>query len=334
MTSGSATVRRMTPRGKAALSVFKLEGDLPDLLLTDSGRARRWPAPGSVSVAWVGVRGRLLDQVVVLRTPDGAELHLHGSESLEAELLMLLAEFGVEHEPAVAAPAPRSLPEARACASALHGELSVLALLAREACARGHTTPGLAARLAPAISAIPLGRRLAKPAVVRLVGPPNVGKSTLFNALLGRQRALTSPREGTTRDRVSALVAWRGIPVELQDTEGVDGDPTDQADRGSADLLVDVLAAPAAPQRDGDEVLQVLGRADLFPGKAGVSGRTGQGIEALVRAASDRLQLTSDAVAHAVAPLDASLAELLMRAVELPCRDVIHTDPRDHRGGT
>jgi tRNA modification GTPase len=57
---------------------------------------------------------------------------------------------------------------------------------------------------------------------VVLAGLPNAGKSTLFNALVGREAALVSAREGTTRDYLSAVVTWHGHDVELVDTAGCD----------------------------------------------------------------------------------------------------------------
>jgi tRNA modification GTPase len=90
---------------------------------------------------------------------------------------------------------------------------------------------------------------------VVLVGPPNVGKSRLFNALLGQDRAIVSPRAGTTRDYLSALCDCDGLSVELVDTAGIEaaGDTIAvqaqilralQADR--ADLLLECRSAETA----------------------------------------------------------------------------------------
>ena len=57
---------------------------------------------------------------------------------------------------------------------------------------------------------------------VVLVGPPNVGKSRLFNALLGQDRAIVSPQAGTTRDYLSALCDCEGLTVDLVDTAGIE----------------------------------------------------------------------------------------------------------------
>ncbi len=66
-----------------------------------------------------------------------------------------------------------------------------------------------------------LGRRAREGARLALVGRPNVGKSSLFNALLGESRALVAEIAGTTRDAVSERLDLGGIPVRLIDTAGL-----------------------------------------------------------------------------------------------------------------
>lgn len=66
----------------------------------------------------------------------------------------------------------------------------------------------------------PWGRRLREGAVVALVGEPNVGKSSLFNALLQDDRAIVAESPGTTRDYLEAWIEIAGIPVRLVDTAG------------------------------------------------------------------------------------------------------------------
>jgi len=67
----------------------------------------------------------------------------------------------------------------------------------------------------------PLGQRLTTPWRVVLAGPPNVGKSSLINAIVGYQRSIVFDQPGTTRDVVTATTAIDGWPIELSDTAGL-----------------------------------------------------------------------------------------------------------------
>ena len=91
---------------------------------------------------------------------------------------------------------------------------------------------------------------------VALVGPPNAGKSSLLNALLGRDRAIVSPEPGTTRDIVEGTIGIAGVPVRLLDTAGLDIPPDAIEAEGirrsrrameESDLLLVVLDASIPP---------------------------------------------------------------------------------------
>ena len=141
-----------------------------------------------------------------------------------------------------------------------------------------------------------------------IVGRPNVGKSSLFNCLLQRDRAITSPTAGTTRDAINETASFEGIPVELVDTAGIhatgDAIEAEGVERSrqamqEADLALVVfdLSQPLHPadselrSRAGRacETLPVGNKADL-PARLEtdepllrVSAKTGEGIEALRR---------------------------------------------------
>jgi GTPase len=65
--------------------------------------------------------------------------------------------------------------------------------------------------------------------IVALVGRPNVGKSTLFNRLVGERKSIVEDEPGTTRDRVYAPAEWTNRPFLLVDTGGIDIGATDKA---------------------------------------------------------------------------------------------------------
>lgn len=80
-----------------------------------------------------------------------------------------------------------------------------------------------------------------KPATALLVGRANVGKSTLFNRLLNKHQAITSPQAGTTRDLNRALLDWRDKSFWLIDSGGFNRTDKDDVNRGSQRLLQKAL---------------------------------------------------------------------------------------------
>jgi tRNA modification GTPase len=85
-------------------------------------------------------------------------------------------------------------------------------------------------RIDRALATADSAARLREGFTVVIAGPPNVGKSTLMNALAGRDVAITSPIPGTTRDLIEVFLDLRGYPVMLVDTAGIreSDDPIEQ----------------------------------------------------------------------------------------------------------
>jgi len=71
------------------------------------------------------------------------------------------------------------------------------------------------------LATAPEGERLREGALLVIAGPPNAGKSSLFNALLGRERAIVTEIPGTTRDAIEAHAVIEGFPFRLIDTAGL-----------------------------------------------------------------------------------------------------------------
>jgi len=175
----------------------------------------------------------------------------------------------------------------------------------------------VAERIERLIASAPMAERVRRGALVVLVGPPNAGKSSLFNALLGTSRALVTEIPGTTRDAIEAPADFLGWPVRLVDTAGL-GESTDPIDvlgqamsrryLEGADLVLycheaggrsggkarDAAGQSRPPALPPDRFLEVHTKADLVPGAGdhetlSVSALTGAGLDRLRRAVAERL---------------------------------------------
>ena len=93
--------------------------------------------------------------------------------------------------------------------------------------------------------------------IVALVGRPNVGKSTLFNRLVGERLAIVDEVPGTTRDRIYAETTWNGRAFGLVDTGGID--PTQGGKSvlsvGSSDFIEDIKVQALIAIQDSDAIL-------------------------------------------------------------------------------
>ncbi|MEA3541782.1 MAG: tRNA uridine-5-carboxymethylaminomethyl(34) synthesis GTPase MnmE [Pseudomonadota bacterium] len=138
----------------------------------------------------------------------------------------------------------------------------------------------------------PSAERLRDGVRVVLAGPPNAGKSTLLNALVGREAAIVSDIAGTTRDRIEVPAAIGGVAFLFTDTAGLREETGDaieaigidraRAALDAADIIVWLGEPDALPRADAILVAAQSDRgAGDRPGLA-LSARTGEGMAALV----------------------------------------------------
>src|SRR3984885_8430971 len=125
------------------------------------------------------------------------------------------------------------------------------------------------ALLQPVADSFARGRIVQAGLMLAIVGRPNAGKSSLFNRIVQRERAIVTAVPGTTRDLVTERVSLGGIPVELVDTAGM-REASDEAEQigvrksrealADADMVLMVLDATAAPAPEELDLLATLAR--------------------------------------------------------------------------
>jgi tRNA modification GTPase len=260
-----------------------------------------------------------VDDVVLARRPNSPtpvwEIHCHGGHAMRAGLIEQLVRAGAE---------PIPWPEFERLAGRRASDVEILEQLPRATAPRaadlllqqwGGTLDRAIdqarqnkdlASVARMLGWWDLGRHLVEPWEIVLVGEPNVGKSSLLNAVAGFERAIVSPAAGTTRDLLSVDVSLLGWPFRWIDGAGLrhTSDPIEQegVDRirrriESADLSVRIvdLSTPAndplLASLDVAADLTVGNKLDLAPpGRSSstpptdldVSAATGQNIDRLI----------------------------------------------------
>ncbi len=154
------------------------------------------------------------------------------------------------------------------------------------------------------LASAPAGERLREGALVVIAGRPNAGKSSLFNALLGSDRALVTEIAGTTRDAIEAQLSFLDWPVRLVDTAGLRstedrieamGVEVSRRWLDAADLVLLCVESGVEPSEEERELLDarpallVRTKSDLVPRPGGVSAVTGEGLDQLRRDVAERL---------------------------------------------
>jgi tRNA modification GTPase len=174
----------------------------------------------------------------------------------------------------------------------------------------------LAAALAQLAASYSYGRMVRQGFTLAIVGRPNAGKSSLFNRLLQRERAIVTAQPGTTRDPISETLSLDGIPVELIDTAGLRDAPEGEAEQlgiarsraamAEADFILHVVdaALPAHPEDDATRAFIadrphaiVYNKADLIATREATrlytSAMTSEGIDQLKQAILQTLTVST-----------------------------------------
>lgn len=242
-TAPELTAALLTPSGRGAVAVIRVHNSEP----TDSDRAASVVETGFVAISGKSLSqqpvGRLCyghwvteqssEDVVVCRTNESTvEVSCHGGRAAVNRILKTLTTAGASivdwqtQESNISSPFEREVADALAKATTartaailleqsagrLSNELEQLLTVDPEA---------LTPRLAELLRWSDFGLHLTQPWRVVIAGRPNVGKSTLINALLGYTRAIVFDQPGTTRDVVTGGTAFEGWPFQLADTAGI-----------------------------------------------------------------------------------------------------------------
>ena len=240
MTDGSHNFVMLTPPGRGAIATLVVEGAMAvqivgQLFLPASGEPLASQPPGKISFGrWLSMDGE--EVVVCRRSPDRVEIHCHGGVAAPTAIEQSLAKQGCQqlewtawlrgkHDPitaeaAIALAAARTERTAAILLDQYNGALR-RAITQFDESLRAGDVESAQAQLAGLIRNATIGRHLIEPWRVVLAGRPNVGKSSLINALVGYRRSLVYDAPGTTRDVVTATTALDGWPVELADTAGL-----------------------------------------------------------------------------------------------------------------
>jgi tRNA modification GTPase len=203
------------------------------------------------------------------------------------------------------------------------------------------------------------GERLREGFSVAIMGPPNAGKSSLFNALARREAAIVSPHEGTTRDILEVALDLGGYPVLLADTAGlrrtrneIEAEGVRRAERrgGDADLRIFVLDAERVAEQlpnilnlKKDQDLVLANKMDLLDGRQlpalgipifQVSVHSGSGLNELITQIGEKAAQAMDLEgspaltrARHRAALEEALAAL-RRGAEAPDPELLAEDLR------
>lgn len=309
------SVQVLTAAGRSAVAVIRWSGPDSDRMLAEcfAAATERPMRTGQVRFgSWHGGRQDVIgESVVVTAVHDGAgqgyEVHCHGGPIAVGRVVDDLRGLGCEEvELFEGSSELECTAEKLLCHCTTARTAGVVMDQIRGTLRRWLANPGNGGITAAQILRYAdLTMRISQPLSVVLVGSPNVGKSSLINALLGYERSITLDQPGTTRDLLHASTAMDGWPVQLSDTAGLrdtdeeiesEGIRRASAAAAAADLVVLVADSDSSFQTDQGwkDVIRVRNKVDLQQGpisvdEIGTVATTGAGVDRLRDAITRRL---------------------------------------------
>ncbi len=368
---GATLVTVLTAEGRSAIAVVVVAGPnavsaVDQHFQAANGRPLHQQSLGRIVYGQWG-EGIGEDLVVCRRDPSTVEVHCHGGAASIAQVVSHLTAAGCEPtdwrhwladqtEDLLVCEAHTALADASTLRTATilldqyHGALRCEVTEIGQVLSSGAVELGRD-KLRDLLRYAELGRHLTQPWRVVIAGLPNVGKSSLINAIVGYQRAIVFDRPGTTRDVVSATTAIEGWPVKLSDTAGLHptadelecaGIALAHVQLAEADLVVWVLDAVTVETQttasldelvgqqfelagvdiNRSSLVVVVNKIDLFHSQASfeestiaISALKGTGLDGLFEAIACSLVPQSPAAGAAV-PFTQRQVLLLEQAVE------------------
>lgn len=284
----------LTPNGRGAIATISVQGTdaveiAAALFISATNRSVQREPIGSILFGnWKSTESSSEELVVCRTGADIVEVQCHGGPAAVEAILNSLSSRGCVVRPWTESLGDENIivAEARMALAGAITERTAMLLLAQLNGALGDHINQIAelcsdkpeqavSELDSLVRSFEIGSHLTVPWKVVVSGPPNVGKSSLINALIGFDRTIVFDQPGTTRDVVTVRTAMHGWPVELSDTAGIraSDDPLEnegvaraKEQLSKADLVVNVYdaqdfrAESVVPQPDD---IIVLNKCDL-----------------------------------------------------------------------